>query len=191
MNDSLSLKELLALTRRLTALHRELGIPASYAVDRRLAPHLEPDQAALVLIGTHPDGRPIHLIAPAADAWRRLHAAAALDRVMLIPVSGFRSIARQAEIIRDKLARGTPLDEILRYVAAPGFSEHHSGCALDIACPEHPALEETLERTDAFRWLERRAPSFGFHLSYPRDNPHGIGYEPWHWCWSRNNSGNA
>jgi LAS superfamily LD-carboxypeptidase LdcB len=20
-------------------------------------------------------------------------------------------------------------------------------------------------------------------MSYPRDNPHGIVYEPWHWCW--------
>ena len=21
-------------------------------------------------------------------------------------------------------------------------------------------------------------------MSYPRDNPHGIVYEPWHWCWT-------
>jgi hypothetical protein len=21
----------------------------------------------------------------------------------------------------------------------------------------------------------------GFRLSYPRDNPHGVIYEPWHW----------
>ena len=30
----------------------------------------------------------------------------------------------------------------------------------------------------------RRTPrAHGFVLSYPRDNPHGIVYEPWHWCW--------
>ncbi|HLP25741.1 MAG TPA: D-alanyl-D-alanine carboxypeptidase family protein, partial [Acidobacteriota bacterium] len=34
-----------------------------------------------------------------------------------------------------------------------------------------------------FRWLKRHAGEFGFTLSYPKNNPHQIGYEPWHWCW--------
>ena len=34
-------------------------------------------------------------------------------------------------------------------------------------------------------WLVANAVRFGFALSYPRDNPHGIAYEPWHWCWQR------
>ena len=44
-------------------------------------------------------------------------------------------------------------------------------------------LEEDFENTGAFDWLSRRASQFGFHLSYPRDNPHGVIYEPWHWAW--------
>ena len=40
-------------------------------------------------------------------------------------------------------------------------------------------------RNDFKAWLRTNAPRFGFHLSYPRNNPHGIGYEPWHWCWRR------
>ena len=44
-------------------------------------------------------------------------------------------------------------------------------------------LEEEFERSDAFAWLTRRAGEFGFRMSYPRDNPHGVAYEPWHWAW--------
>ena len=35
--------------------------------------------------------------------------------------------------------------------------------------------------TPAFAWLAANAGAHGFHMSYPRDNPHGIVYEPWHW----------
>ncbi|HVT32680.1 MAG TPA: D-alanyl-D-alanine carboxypeptidase family protein, partial [Rhodanobacteraceae bacterium] len=38
-------------------------------------------------------------------------------------------------------------------------------------------------RSPAFAWLKRHASRFGFRLSYPRRNRHGIAYEPWHWCW--------
>ena len=99
-------------------------------------------------------------------------------------MSGFRSVSRQTEIFRSKLAVGEPAVRILSYVAAPGFSEHHTGRALDIGSPEHNELDEAFGDTGAFRWLEQNAARFGFTLSYPRGNPHGIAYEPWHWCWS-------
>ena len=44
-----------------------------------------------------------------------------------------------------------------------------------------PAAEESFEATPAFAWLQARAGDFGFAMSYPRGNPHGIVYEPWHW----------
>jgi len=167
----------------LAALHRELGIPPSYAADRRLTEHAEAAEADLVQIATGDQGRPIRLVSAAADSWQRMRDAAARNGIELLPVSGFRSIARQAEIIRAKLNSGHPLDAILRYVAAPGFSEHHTGRALDISSPAFTDLEEAFEHTPAFQWLARQAPGFGFVLTYPRGNPYGIGYEPWHWCW--------
>ena len=39
----------------------------------------------------------------------------------------------------------------------------------------------SFEDTDAFRWLTSRAVEFGFSMTYPRDNPWSIAYEPWHW----------
>ncbi len=171
------------LRSRLATLHRELGIPADYASVRGLAAHGEADERTLVALGTNSDGRTVAVIPAAAAAWQRMRAAAAADGIELRAESGFRSVARQAEIIRHKLATGQALPEILRYVAAPGFSEHHTGRAIDITSPEHIDLDEDFERTAAFKWLDQYALRFGFRLSYPRGNTTGIGYEPWHWCW--------
>ena len=51
--------------------------------------------------------------------------------------------------------------------------------------PGYQPLDEEFEHSAAFAWLRRNAGNYGFHLSYPRDNRHGIAYEPWHWCWRR------
>ena len=166
----------------LKQLHRSLGIPADYAAARRLKPHRE--ARGLVSIGRAPDdGKILRLTPRAAGAWKKMREAAAHDGIVLLPLSGFRSVARQTTIIRRKLAAGQRITDILRLVAAPGFSEHHTGRALDIGSPEHVELDEHFARTAAFRWLRRHAREFGFHLSYPRGNRHRIAYEPWHWCW--------
>jgi D-alanyl-D-alanine carboxypeptidase len=171
------------LSRALAKIHRELGIPATYAVERNLTPFAEADERDLVEVGIHDDGRPVRLIRPAAEAWHRMRQLAARSDIELVAISGFRSIARQTTILRGKLSAGQPLEDILRYVAAPGFSEHHTGRAIDIGSAEHAELDEEFAHTAAFRWLEQHAPPFGFRLSYPRGNPHGYGYEPWHWFW--------
>ena len=49
------------------------------------------------------------------------------------------------------------------------------------ALPDEPPAEESFETTPAFAWLSQHAARHGFSLSYPRGNPHGIVYEPWHW----------
>lgn len=67
--------------------------------------------------------------------------------------------------------------------APPGYSEHHTGYAIDIGDAQFPQwdTQEAFETTPAFRWLERNAARFGFELSFPRNNPQGVNYEPWHW----------
>jgi len=128
-------------------------------------------------------GRPLWLRRSAARGWQRLQLAAAAEGVALDAISGYRSHAYQLGIFERKRARGLAVDDILQVNAAPGYSEHHSGFALDIGTPGEPPAEESFEHTAAFAWLQGNAGRFGFQLSYPRDNPHGIVYEPWHWCW--------
>lgn len=127
--------------------------------------------------------RPLWLTHATTRAWQRMRAAARADDVALEAISGYRSHDYQLGIFKRKLARGQTVAEILAVNAAPGFSEHHSGQAMDIGTPGEPPAEESFEGTAAFAWLVERAKEFGFAMSYPSDNPHGIVYEPWHWRW--------
>lgn len=160
-------------------LHRELGIPSDYATDRRL-PYF-PEASRLVDVGPNLVGRMQRLAPEAVLKWRQMAGSAEGDDIRLLLVSGFRSFDYQAELIRKKLAQGQAIAEILRVNAAPGFSQHHTGLAVDIATPGSRPLTEEFEHSDAFRWLEAHAADFGFSMTYPRDNPWGFIYEPWHW----------
>ena len=105
-----------------------------------------------------------------------------------IAVSGFRSVGRQQQIIERKLKNGVSMSAILAVNAAPGYSQHHTGCAIDLtdsdSCEKLP-LEEDFESKPAFGWLMHHAQDHGFRLEYTRDNPCGVsGYEPWHWVFS-------
>lgn len=170
----------------LTTLWAELGVPRDYGASRHLNLQTEADSTTLVAIALKADGAPILLTPPAATAWLEMRRAAAAAGLTLIPVSGFRSIARQTQIVREHLAAGRTLDAVLRLVAAPGYSEHHTGRAVDLTAPDDPPLEAGFAQTTAFAWLSRNAANYGFSLSFPRHNRHGIAYEPWHWLWSEN-----
>jgi D-alanyl-D-alanine carboxypeptidase len=168
--------------RRVKALLVELGIPRDYGRRHRL--RLTGESTELANIGLDPAGREQYLFPAAAMAWYAMRNAAAADGVELQVISAFRSVSYQAGIIRNKLAGGQSLERILGVSAAPGFSEHHSGRALDLGCPGSEPLELQFELTRAFEWLVHNAPDHGFRMSYPRNNRHMIAFEPWHWAWT-------
>jgi len=173
----------LPLTRKkLEKLHKTLHLPTS-ALDKCPA---FAEACCLQSGGLDCFGRPFRLHPVALRAWQSLQAAAAQDGILLAVASAFRSYAYQSRLIQKKQQAGQRLDAILRVNAPPGHSEHHTGMAVDIHCPEEPnapePLTEAFESSRAFAWLKQHGQQFGFHLSYPRDNPHGFIYEPWHWC---------
>lgn len=170
-----------ALCRKVARALAEIGANPNLPDDRNLP--IFDDATDLVVAHTSRSGRE-HLLTPeAAGQWARMRQSAESDDVVLVMISGFRSFDRQLELIRDKLARGETIAAILEVMAPPGCSEHHSGRACDIGTPGCEPLSEAFEDTGAFRWLSSNAADFGFHLSYPRDNPMGFLYEPWHWCY--------
>jgi D-alanyl-D-alanine carboxypeptidase len=173
-----SLRPLVHLLERL----HSLGIADDYAERTGLPLVAEPN--VLGYGGRDRYSRPLWLTTTAARAWRSMRSAAFDDDIVLQAISGYRSHAYQLGIFRRKLARGLTVAEILAVNAAPGYSEHHSGNALDIGAPGEAPAEESFEQTPAFDWLTRRAGEFGFSMSYPRDNPHSIVYEPWHWSYA-------
>lgn len=141
------------------------------------------DAEDLIDIGPDMFGRACRLSRDAADAWMQMRSAAERAGVRLLLISGFRSRDRQEEIVRKKIEAGLPMDTILRSVAYPGYSEHHTGRAVDLGSPDCAHLTEDFERTRQFEWLRNHAQEFGFRLSYPRANPRSVTYEPWHWMW--------
>lgn len=168
----------LPLDRLHERLHA-LGLDDSYGERTGLPLVAEPDWLALA--GFDRYRRPLWLHVEAARAWSHLRVAALRDDIVLDAISGYRSHDYQLGIFERKRARGQAVDEILTVNAAPGYSEHHSGLALDIGAPGEPPAEESFEHTPAFVWLRDNAGGYGFVMSYPRDNPYGIVYEPWHW----------
>ena len=161
-------------------LHEELGIPDDYGRSGR--PPYYDETTDLVDVGPNLVGRMQRLTPLAAGQWQHMVQAAATDGVQLLIVSGFRDFEYQAGLIQRKLDAGEAIADILKVNAPPGFSQHHTGCAVDIATPGSRPLTEEFEGSAAFEWLGRRAKEFGFSMTYPRDNQFGFIYEPWHWA---------
>lgn len=162
--------------RRVRAIHRRLGLPADYA-HRGLV--LQREASSLIPVPCGRAGALRLMTHEARTGLLAMQEAAAQAGVTLQVKWAFRSVDDQARLIRRYLRWGKGIEDILCAIAAPGYSEHHTGRAIDFErIPEHAAFEDT----PAFAWMCGNAERFGFRLSYPRGNPQGIGFEPWHWC---------
>ena len=159
-----------------------LGITPEHLTALSLTEYVEATN--LVSAGVDIYNRNVLMTQETLDAWQPMQQAAAQDQVIIQLVSAFRSVTYQYELIRKKLDSGRRLEDILKVNTPPGFSEHHTGRALDLTTPGCKPLETELEETAAFDWLSAHARQFNFELSYPRNNEHGITYEPWHWCYT-------
>jgi len=172
-----------SIERQMAELHRTLGIPADYGVRHRLT--IVPEASERVSAGLDIFNRGLQLTPDAARAWEAMRKDARQHDIRLQPVSGYRSVAYQTELLRKKLAADQPLDRILRVTAAPGYSEHHSGDAIDITTQGVTPLSQDFSNSRAYEWLRTHARLYGFRESYPNHNRHGIEWEPWHWCYHK------
>lgn len=95
-------------------------------------------------------------------------------------LSGYRSPAYQSALLCYRLSHATktPLD-VFEQMSLPGFSQHGliHNCAIDLVTDEHFA------DSPEYEWMLNNASKYGFYLSYAKDNPFGIVFEPWHWQW--------
>jgi len=126
----------------------------------------------------------IRLRSAAANAFFEMSQDARREGIYLVPLSGFRSLEDQEFLFFEvKAQRGQVASQRAEVSAPPGYSEHHTGYAIDIGDADRPAtnVEVSFEETRAFQWLQENAPYYSFELSFPKDNPQGVSYEPWHW----------
>ncbi|MFZ0828899.1 MAG: M15 family metallopeptidase [Verrucomicrobiia bacterium] len=162
---------------------RKITLPTP-PIENRTTRFSEPKEDEMAIVGEYRQtGREVKLRAVAAAALLNLMAQARNDGVTIIPISGFRTLAYQEILFSKAVAKYGSEDAAVRWVGRPGHSEHHTGLAVDLGEEESPAcdVEAPFEDTRAFRWLQTHAAQFGFELSYPRNNPRGVHYEPWHW----------
>ncbi len=129
------------------------------------------------------DGR-LKLQNSAAQAYQRMAAAARAAGVSVQPISAFRTVEEQNYLffkVKEQRAQATA--QRANVSAPPGHSEHHTGYAIDVGDATRPAtnLSQSFDQTPAFKWLEANAARFSFELSFPKGNPQGVSYEPWHW----------
>lgn len=146
--------------------------------------HLAYPEASADVLVTLPNERRMHI--DAARAFLEMAYAAERDGMPLLPRIAFRSRDRQRRTFeRVAERRGLDTEAALRRAAPPGYSEHHTGYAVDVCDPPAAttARRGNFARRPVFAWMCARAADFGFEMSFPRDNPFGIVFEPWHWRW--------
>ncbi len=129
------------------------------------------------------DGQ-IQMRSAAAAKFKQMQAAAQAEGVILSSLSGFRTIEDQDQLFFGvKEQRVQNASKRAEVSAPPGYSEHHTGYAIDIGDGNAPAtnVNPEFEKTAAFRWLQANAARYSFELSFPQNNAQGVSYEPWHW----------
>jgi len=108
-----------------------------------------------------------------------LFAAASHQGIKLMLTSGYRPYDEQRQLF----GRAMSNDQHQETVAPPGFSEHQTGLAADIATTDQfCAGQGCFMLTKAATWLTDHAHEYGFITRYPRDKTAitGYEYEPWH-----------
>jgi len=148
--------------------------------------YAEPSQTDLIVLTSYGDGayqRLEFLNLNAAIALMKMIYSARNHQVWLIPVSGFRSFDQQKKLFDDQVQRRGSTEAAAKISAPPGYSEHHTGYAVDLA--DGHAVNQDLSlkfiETDTYRWLQQNAARFGFEQSFPAKNSQGVSFEPWHW----------
>lgn len=121
----------------------------------------------------------IYVLPEVKAAFSRMAEVAKRDSIDLIVDSGYRSASFQRRIIRQRLEAGQDMQEILTMVAPPGYSEHETGCAVDLV-----PSEALFASSKIYLWLTENASRFGFRESYPESTADSMSWEPWHWYYS-------
>lgn len=100
----------------------------------------------------------------------------------VIVVSAYRSVEKQEEIYQDRLDRYGS-EYAAAYVANPGYSEHHTGLAMDLSVYTKEGLTYDIETYDKCAWFNENYDKYGFILRYPEDKAGitSINYESWHY----------
>ena len=121
----------------------------------------------------------------AYDAYLELKADLEKDGVKVDLDSARRSVAEQQRIV-DDFTKKYGEDYVKQYVAVPGYSEHHTGLALDLYLnidgKDVYLNEDMVEYPEVWAKIHEKLAAHGFILRYleGKEDITGYSYEPWH-----------
>ena len=126
-------------------------------------------------------GYPNKIRADVYEEFKKMYNAAKNDNVSIFIASPYRSYSDQNALYTYYINTDGKKNADT-YSARPGFSEHHTGLAMDLI-PEYGLDLDTFENSDGFKWMQENAYKYGFILRYPKDKEYITGYiyEPWHY----------
>ena len=96
-----------------------------------------------------------------------------------------RSVAKQQKLW-DEWTKEHGSEYVRKYVAVPGYSEHHTGLAIDICLHKDGKRiddnSEMIAEKEIFAKIHKKLSKYGFILRYPKGKKEitGYEYEPWH-----------
>lgn len=130
-------------------------------------------------------GDKVMLEKKAYDAYLKLKEDLEKDKVYIELDSIYRSVAEQQDLW-DRWSKEKGIDYVKKYVAVPGYSEHHTGLAIDICIKKNGKLiyenDDMIAEKKIFAKIHEKLADYGFILRYPKgkDRITGYSYEPWH-----------
>lgn len=114
-------------------------------------------------------------------AYEKMMYAAEAEGVFLKVNYGYRSCKHQEVLIAESI-RKNGLEATMKTAAPVGFSEHHTGMALDVVGRRNEEGVFVSSNRDAWNWLRNNCFKFGFMIKNLKGKEHitGTKYEPWH-----------
>ena len=119
------------------------------------------------------------------QAYLKLKSALELEGIYINLDSAQRTVAYQKKIMNEFIQKYGP-DYAKNYVATPGYSEHHTGLALDLYLKvdgvDVVENEDLVKHIEIWAKIHEKISDYGFILRFPEGKKHitGYSYEPWH-----------
>ncbi|MBR3523997.1 MAG: M15 family metallopeptidase [Bacilli bacterium] len=139
--------------------------------------NFEPDN--LVSMSGYGNG---YLVKDAHDAYVELYNAAKADGMNLIITTSYRNYGFQSTLYYNYVNRDGQ-ESADTYSARPGYSEHHTGLAVDLSTPSLTNAFTEFIYTDEYKWMQNNCYKYGFIQRYTDENQYITGYQPeaWHY----------
>ena len=121
----------------------------------------------------------------AYEAYLKLKEDLEKDDVRVDLDSAYRSVKEQKRIVKE-FTEKYGKDYVKEYVAVPGYSEHHTGLALDLYLnidgKDIYENEDMVKYPEVWAKIHKKLADYGFILRYMegKEDITGYSYEPWH-----------